>query len=475
MNATVPEGVRLLNLAMADIGAGTTDIAICRDGSVIGYTMVTEAGDEISEAIMRGLLVDFQTAERIKRDLGLEDPISYRNILGVEETITAEAVHELIHDSAQHLADAIRDEILSLNGGLPAAVFLAGGGSRLQGLREMVAKSLGIEDGLVAIAGSNFSASAVSDTVELNNPELATPLGIAVSAGLGLLNDSYLVQLNGQSAKLFRSGVLTVRDVLLMNGYGYNDMIGKTGKRLTYVLNGRRVSVPGDGPVPATLHVNGEEAALTRVVRAGDRIRFQPALSGADAHRTLGQVVGEDFQGTATVNGKKVSLSTAIRKGDEIVTRERPVQQTAPVVQEPSKPAAQELPEPVVTYEPAVVREPVYEEPVETLQETEEEPEIMESFAQAEETDVEEPQVSRPATLHVTLNESSLTLEARENGRPYYLMDLLQYSGLDFDHLDSPVRLEVNGIEASFRYELKDNDNVAICCEPVPRHGTGRK
>ena len=61
MNAAIPAELRLLNLALVDIGAGTTDIAVCRDGSVVGYTMVTLAGDEITEALMRALLVDFRT------------------------------------------------------------------------------------------------------------------------------------------------------------------------------------------------------------------------------------------------------------------------------------------------------------------------------------------------------------------------------------------------------------------------------
>jgi hypothetical protein len=49
-------------------------------------------------------------------------------------------------------------------------------------------------------------------------------------------------------------------------------------------------------------------------------------------------------------------------------------------------------------------------------------------------------------------------------------MDLLQYSDLNLDHLDSPVRLEVNGKEQGFQYELKENDSVTIC--PVPRAGS---
>lgn len=41
---------------------------------MVGYTMVTLAGDEITEALMRACLVDYHTAERIKMQLGKGAP-----------------------------------------------------------------------------------------------------------------------------------------------------------------------------------------------------------------------------------------------------------------------------------------------------------------------------------------------------------------------------------------------------------------
>ncbi|MFQ9918685.1 MAG: cell division FtsA domain-containing protein [Flavonifractor plautii] len=73
-----------------DIGAGTSDIAVCRDGSVVGYTMATVAGDEITEALMRACLVDFPTAEAMKLELGRSKSVSFTDILGLEQTLPAE-------------------------------------------------------------------------------------------------------------------------------------------------------------------------------------------------------------------------------------------------------------------------------------------------------------------------------------------------------------------------------------------------
>lgn len=417
MNAAIPAELRLLNLAMVDIGAGTTDIALCRDGSVVGYTMATVAGDEVTEAIMRSFLVDFKTAEQVKRNIGSSDDlIRCRNILGQEERIAVPEVVQAIQSPMDRLADAIAKQILEVNGSIPSAVFLAGGGSKLVGLREKVADKLEMDERRVAIAGNNFALSVFSENLELEKPEYATPLGIAISAGLGLLNDSYVVTLNGQSAKLFRNGVLTLRDILLMNGYSYGDMVGKTGRSLTVTVDGKRMVFRGEPAVPAVLQVNDEEASLSAVVHAGDHIRFVPARHGQAASRTLAELLGPGFYGQAMVNNAPAPMDTQLRQGDVVLTlrqappapRQEAVRPNAPQAAAPVKPVAQ----------------------------------------------------SRE--VHITLNGEPLALPAKDGGAPYYLMDLLEYSGIDFEHLDRNVRLEVNGVEQGFQYALREQDSVLI-------------
>ena len=322
MNAAIPAELRLLNLALVDIGAGTTDIAVCRDGSVVGYTMVTLAGDEITEALMRAFLVDFRTAEAIKRDLWNRADLHYTDILGVENTTSYAAVYEVIQEPMRRLAEAIAAQVSSVNGGAPSAVFLAGGGSRLRELREEVAQCLGMEERRVSMAGNHYAKSAFSEELDLERPEYATPLGIAISAGLGLLNDSYLVMLNGQPAKLFRSGTLTLRDILLMNGYTYEEILGKSGKSLSVTLDGRRVVLRGEPAAPAVLRLNGEDAPVSAMVHAGDQISFIPARSGADAARTLAELLGRPVR--ALVNNREAPADTQLKQGDVILTLEPP-------------------------------------------------------------------------------------------------------------------------------------------------------
>ena len=103
INAAIPENLRLLNLVMVDIGAGTSDIAACTGGSVTGYTMATVAGDEITEAIMKAYLVDFETAEKIKVQMNQGGDITFADILGFEQKLSQEEIFACIQGTSDVL------------------------------------------------------------------------------------------------------------------------------------------------------------------------------------------------------------------------------------------------------------------------------------------------------------------------------------------------------------------------------------
>ena len=64
--------------------------------------------------------------------------------------------------------------------------------------------------------------------------------------------------------------------------------------------------------------------------------------------------------------------------------------------------------------------------------------------------------------VHVVLNGKPLDLPGKEDASPYYVMDLLDFSGIDFEHLDRGVELQVNGTECAFTQELRSQDDVII-------------
>ena len=46
-------------------------------------------------------------------------------------------------------------------------------------------------------------------------------------------------------------------------------------------------------------------------------------------------------------------------------------------------------------------------------------------------------------------------------------MDLLEYTQLDFKHLDRPVTLLVNGEPGAFTQQIYPRDVISIRCEPA--------
>ncbi|MCI9251594.1 MAG: cell division protein FtsA [Lachnospiraceae bacterium] len=519
INAAIPANLRLLNLVLVDIGAGTSDIAACTDGSVTGYTMATMAGDEITETLMKEYLVDFQMAESMKAQADQEEEITFTDILGFEQTISRDELLACIQDTSDHLCREIADKILEINGNPPSALFLAGGGSKLTGLKEGLTAALQMDSKRVAIAGNNFRTSAFSDEYDLNNPEYATPLGIAVSSGLNLINASFRVILNGRPANLFRSGSFTALNLLMMNGYSFLDVMGHSGANLVVTVNGRRKVFYGTPVEPAALFINKKEGRLSEIIQAGDEIDFTPAVSGVSAAACLGDINGAAEAVELTLNGMPADLETQLKMGDVIVMRrpgEEALTEEAAEAEEGAAaedvPAAEEgaEPEPAAVPEQTQEQEPVqqeesaaapdrtaetaaeFSEPAgterqpETAEETAEETEPVEmkqeeepkpalnpqrNFAQRSALEAAAPVSQReektavsaqPPEVHFHLNGMPITLPRKTDGTSYFLMDMIQYSGIDLKQPKGRIVLTVNGMQGLFQQELRDGDNIRI-------------
>ena len=307
MNAVIPTELRLMNLALVDIGAGTSDIAISDAGSVSAYTMATVAGDEITESIIHKYLVDFKTAESLKHAAasGVAQ-MAYHDILGFEYTVELRELLETIRPAVEELCTVVCDKILEANGKAPSAVFLVGGGSQVPLLCEAMAERLGIDPKKVAVGGNNFIKRVADSQLNLEGPEYATPLGIALTAVNSSSFEGFFVTINGKRMRVFRGNAMTVMDVLLLCGYKYADLMGKSGKNITYQLNGQKRLVRGGHLVPAQIYVNGVSASISTPVANGDEIEVHPAVAGEDAHLTVADLEADPAEITVTFNGTPI-------------------------------------------------------------------------------------------------------------------------------------------------------------------------
>lgn len=314
INVLIPPTMRRLNVALVDIGAGTSDIAITDLGSVVSYGMVPVAGDEITEAISDQLLLDFPLAEKAKRDLYNNDKITVTDILGFETELQKQEVIEQISTSIDKLAAAITQEILLLNGDrAPKAVMLVGGGSLTPELPKRLANMLGLPENRVAIRGIDAIQNVKLSEDIKKGPELVTPIGIAIASEQSPVQ--YVsVYVNNKPVRLFDMKKLTVGDCLLAAGIQMNKLYGKPGIAMIITLNGQKITIPGKHGNPPTLLKNGEICTLDDEIRHGDIFTVEKGTDGLKAEAKIIDLIDEIPYKTITVNGKSYEIKATVHQ-----------------------------------------------------------------------------------------------------------------------------------------------------------------
>ena len=330
INVAIPKNLRLLNLALVDIGAGTSDIALTRDGSVVAYAMVPIAGDEITEEICRHYLIDFNTGEKIKLFLSTKKAtITFTDIMGNKRKVTKDEVNEVVQPVVKLLANTISQKILDYNKKSPNAVFLVGGGSQIPGLAKLVSENLGLPQEWVAVRGRNIIQNLKIAEKKLSGPDSITPVGIAVTAQMQKGNNFFTVTVNGKKVKLFNTKKLKVSDALMFSGFNPEQLIGKRGKSLRFTLDGISKVIKGEHGKAAEIFVNDEVASIDTGIMPGDVIIIKPAKDGKDAEVFVSDIIKEKAKTDMLsgdietdirifINNSPASLSDRICEGDDV-------------------------------------------------------------------------------------------------------------------------------------------------------------
>lgn len=326
----VPESMRRLNIALVDIGAGTSDIALTADGTVTAYGMVPIAGDEVTEAISDHYLLDFPEAEQMKRQIVNEGEATVTDILGFQTEVTLQELNEKIHDTVHNLAHAIAEEIITLNKRPPRAIMLIGGGSLTPLLPQLLAKKLQLPINRVAVRRMDAIKDLITAEKTPTGPDFITPIGIAMS---GIRNPiQYVtVHVNNEPTRLFEMNSLTVGDACVQAGIDMKKLYGKPGHGYVITINGKSLQLPGEfGQAPEIL-VNNTKATVDTIIKNGDIIEVHKGKDGSEPHVTIKQLFGDmssirvyynkkpfHVKAIYEVNGKLVSPDYKIKDKDVI-------------------------------------------------------------------------------------------------------------------------------------------------------------
>lgn len=317
INVLIPPSMRRLNVALVDIGAGTSDIAITDAGTIIAYGMVPTAGDEITEAISDHYLLDFPDAELVKRQLSEKEEIVLNDILGFETTYQRQDVINTIEPAIEQLATAITNEILELNQKPPKAVMMIGGGSLTPNLTKYVAQKLQLPENRVAIRGVDAIKLLAPSEHITQSPELVTPIGIAIAAKENPI-EYVNIKVNGKAYRLFDVKELTVGDGLLAAGIEVSKLYGKPGMALMVYVNDQLISIPGGHGNPPLLLKNGKMTTLDAPIQENDEIIVEKGADGKQAEATVKDIIEEVPTLQLTINGIKQKVTALIHKNGKL-------------------------------------------------------------------------------------------------------------------------------------------------------------
>lgn len=482
MEVAVPEKFRMLNIALVDVGAGTSDICITRDGSIAAYGMIPEAGDCLTDIITQQCLVEFAVAEQIKKGIGESDSLTYEDIMGLEQTISKEEVLSMLEPTITQMTKNVADMIFSLNADKPvSAVFVVGGGGRIEGYTSKLAEHLGIPVQRVALRGEDVMQKiSFPDDALQRDSMLVTPLGIC----LNFFEQSHsfiFVNFNGERVKLYDNGKLCIVDAVMQSGLSNEDLFPKRGKALNFTINGKNKTLRGELGEAAEVFLNEAVADLHTLVSANDNIKINVSTVGADATAILSKVADLTESITVEVDGKNVSFPKLATVNGEFVASTYELKENDSIelldyyTVEQIFEFLDVLPQDVASFEvnnkDADLRTKVYDKfsfafqavsvsDVDVNEETEDTEEELIDEQQVVEEKKQEVQDLPTRDVAVIVNNAPVVLSGRMN---YIFVDVFDF--IDFDLSQSNGRFiatRLNGEPAQYAQEIQEGDVIEI-------------
>jgi len=164
---------------IVDIGGGTSDVAILSLGDIATCESIRVAGDDMDEAIINhmkrtyNMMIGEQTAEKVKIEIGSATPLAQEKTMEVrgrdmisglprKTEVTSEEIREALMEPITAIAEAVTRTLERAEPELAAdlvenGIVMAGGGSLLRNLCQVISKASGLpcklaEDPLTCVA-----------------------------------------------------------------------------------------------------------------------------------------------------------------------------------------------------------------------------------------------------------------------------------------------------------------------------------
>jgi cell division protein FtsA len=180
--AVLEPNEREMDVIVADIGGGTTDIALYRQGSVYHTRVLPVGGNHVTNDIAIGLRVPFPVAEKVKVQYGdcrpaeidSESMFTVAPFSGERIMVGRQDLAAVIEARVEEIFQMVLREIEAsgYDGLLPAGIVLTGGSAQLRGITQVAQRVLNVP---ARVAGPRELVGMVD---ALRSPAFATSVGL---------------------------------------------------------------------------------------------------------------------------------------------------------------------------------------------------------------------------------------------------------------------------------------------------------
>ena len=300
-------------------GRGNAHFAQQRVGQAEGHPLLiqptggagigTGGGKGVAAVIVQHFLVDFKMAEHIKLESTVSDKVTYKDIMSIEHTIPSSEVWDVVSSVVEKITTEVASKIKELNGGnTVSACFVVGGGGKVHGFTENLAKELDLPEERVALRGEEVLGEVTFQQPDIKkDPLLVTPIGICLNY-YEQRNNFIMVRFNGERLKLYDNNRLTIVDAALQAGFPNDQLFPKRGVPINFTVNGASRIARGEAGEAAIVTMNGQHANINTPLEPNSEITIEPSTAGDDAVYTIGQL--EEYRSSTIkfiVNGHEVT------------------------------------------------------------------------------------------------------------------------------------------------------------------------
>jgi len=172
-----------LGVAVVDLGASTTSLAVYEEGEILHSTILPIGSEHITNDIAIGLRTSIEVAERVKIEYGdcFANTVSKKEELdlyelgaGSHEIVKRKYLSEIIEARVEEIMQKIDNEFRKVqrSGMLPSGVVFTGGGAKLPGLVEAAKKYLRLP------ATLGYPLNFISATDKINDLSFVNAVGL---------------------------------------------------------------------------------------------------------------------------------------------------------------------------------------------------------------------------------------------------------------------------------------------------------